>query len=277
MKKITIPVITEANLELQSFGHIRLGDFWNHITLSGDHWRFYFHDAPGAFVRLNGKWKEFQPNRAYLLAPCCNLETKCSGHPVQLFLHFTATWLTGTPEQLLYPLPEHFGGEKIAAVRTLMTDRNDTTALWLHSLALCAEALCSIPRNALFPHRPDSRIQTVRNYIDLNLNEELDLAKMARLANLSENAFLRLFRRECATTPYQYLLQQRYHYAARLLRDEDHGIDEICELIGIRDRFHFSRCFKQFFGMAPAAYRRHCRGGKMPDGEQDVQTSGQTG
>ena len=262
MKKINIPVLTEVKLDLESFGSIRLGSFWNHIILSGDHWRFYYHDGPGAFVRLNGKWREFLPDRAYLLAPCCNLETKCAGHPVQIFLHFATPWLCGTPEQLLYSLPEGFGRERIAKLEPLLKKRNDLTSLWLQSLALCSEALCALPPDVLTRRQMDSRVQAVRNFINLNLSEDLDLTKMARLAKLSENAFLRLFRQECATTPYQYLLQQRYHYAARLLRDASLSIDEICEMAGIHDRFHFSRCFKHQFGMAPAAYRRHCRSGR---------------
>ena len=261
MKKINIPVVTEVKLELESFGYIRLGELWDHIILSGDHWRLYCHDDPGASVRLNGKWMDFLPNRVYLIAPCSNLETKCTGRPLQLFLHFATPWLSGTPEKQLYALPEKFGSGKITELQDLLKSRNDITAIWLRSLALCSEALSSLPPSALNHRQLDSRVQAVRNYINSNLSEELDLAKMAKLAKLSENAFLRLFREECSTTPYRYLLQQRYHYAARLLRDATLSIDEICEMAGIHDRFHFSRCFKKVFGMAPAAYRRHCRSG----------------
>ena len=261
MNKIDIHRTPEVSLELESFGYVRLGKLWDHILLSGDHWRFYHHDGPGAFVRLNDRWLEFLPNRAYLLAPCCNLETKCPGNPVQMFLHFITPWLSGTPEKLLYLLPEDFCREETDELRRLLENRGDPIAIRLRSLALCTGALCALPPSALMRHVMDSRIRAVRNYINLNLEEDLDLAGMARLAQLSENSFLRLFRRECGVTPYQYLLQQRYHQAARLLRDDNRSIDEICDLTGIHDRFHFSRCFKRFFGMAPAAYRKHCRSG----------------
>ena len=261
MNKIDIHVTPEVSLELESFGYVRLGKLWDHIILSGDHWRFYHHDGPGAFVRLDGKWMEFQPDRSYLLAPCCNLETRCSGNPIQMFLHFVVPWLGGTPEKLFCPLPENFHRREIAVLRSLMGGRGDPTEIRLRSLALCSGALCALPPEALARRPMDSRVMAVRNYINLNLGKDLDLDAMARRAQLSENAFLRLFRRECGVTPYQYLLLQRYHHAARLLRDANRSIDEICELIGIRDRFHFSRCFKRRFGMAPAAYRRHCRAG----------------
>jgi len=260
MNKIDIHRTPEVSLELESFGYVRLGKLWDHILLSGDHWRLYHHDGPGAFVRLNGRWVEFLPDRVYLLAPCCNLETRCPGNPVQMFLHFIASWLCGTPERLLYLLPEDFRREEVAALRALLEERGDQTAIRLRALSLCSSALCSLPPQALVRRNMDGRIRTVRNYINLNLDRDLDLSGLARLAQLSEGAFLRLFRRECGVTPYQYLLQQRYHQAARLLRDDNRSIEDICELTGIHDRFHFSRCFKRLFGMAPAAYRKHCRG-----------------
>ena len=261
MNKIDIHRTPDVTLELESFGYVRLGKLWDHILLSGDHWRFYHHDGPGAFVLLNGKWVEFLPDRVYLLAPCCNLETRCPGNPVQMFMHFITPWLNGTPEKLLYLLPEDFRTREIAELRPMMAERSDPTSIRLRSLSLCASALCMLPPEALVRRPMDSRIRAVRNYINLNLEEELDLAKMAHCAQLSETAFLRLFRHECGVTPYQYLLQQRYHQAARLLRDDNRSIDEICDLTGIHDRFHFSRRFKRLFGMAPAAYRRHCKAG----------------
>ena len=34
-----------------------------------------------------------------------------------------------------------------------------------------------------------------------------------------------------------------------------HAIDEICEYVGVRDRFHFSRMFKSRYGLSPGRYR----------------------
>ena len=53
------------------------------------------------------------------------------------------------------------------------------------------------------------------------------------------------------------MIQKRYNYAAQLLKNSNLSIETICEASGVKDRFHFSRQFKKFFGMAPAAYRRH--------------------
>ena len=77
------------------------------------------------------------------------------------------------------------------------------------------------------------------------------------MAGMSENSFLIIFRKYTGTTPYQYLLHLRYSRAASLLEMGNCTIDEICDIIGVRDRFHFSRTFKKLYGSAPAAYRHN--------------------
>ena len=57
-------------------------------------------------------------------------------------------------------------------------------------------------------------------------------------------------------TPYQYLLSVRYTMAAYLLKNGEYDIEKVCEMIGVKDRFHFSRRFKQLYGMPPGAYRK---------------------
>ena len=46
---------------------------------------------------------------------------------------------------------------------------------------------------------------------------------------------------------------------ARLLEEGELSIDDICETVGVKDRFHFSRMFKRLHGLSPAAYRRGYR------------------
>lgn len=106
----------------------------------------------------------------------------------------------------------------------------------------------------------DPRIAAVRDFINTHLEEDMSLEMLAKRVGMSGNNFLRIFRKECGLTPYKYIVQQRYHLAARLLKNSHLSIEEICDVIGIHDRFHFSRQFKNFFGVAPAQYRIRYRG-----------------
>ena len=84
---------------------------------------------------------------------------------------------------------------------------------------------------------------------------DFDIPALAARAGFAPNAFIRRFREVTGRTPHQYLLNLRYIQAARLLESTDLGIDEIIAEIGVRDRFHFSRTFKRFYGTPPAAFR----------------------
>ena len=91
MNKIDIRSASEVGILLESIGVVTLGKFWNRITLSGDYWRFYYHDASGAGVTVRGRKKEFAAGKCYLLPPACDLESFCNASPEQLFIHCELT------------------------------------------------------------------------------------------------------------------------------------------------------------------------------------------
>ena len=83
--------------------------------------------------------------------------------------------------------------------------------------------------------------------------------EVARRLGMPVNAFIRRFQAGTGSTPYQYLTNLRYTRAARLLEEGELSIDDICETVGVKDRFHFSRMFKRLHGLSPAAYRQGYR------------------
>lgn len=62
--------------------------------------------------------------------------------------------------------------------------------------------------------------------------------------------------RESAGPASLYLQEIRYALAAQLLESTSLTIGEICEKIGIRDPFHFSREFKRCHERSPSLYRK---------------------
>ena len=101
MNKINAAILEYPQLRMNSVGYVRLGKFWNSLNLGGHYWRLYYHDSPGAGIYAGRKKVELQPDRVYLLPPNCDLETWCTGEPVQLYLHFEMTQLAGNPDCFL--------------------------------------------------------------------------------------------------------------------------------------------------------------------------------
>jgi AraC-like DNA-binding protein len=92
-------------------------------------------------------------------------------------------------------------------------------------------------------------------YIDRHLAHDLSNATLARVCGVSEDHFIRVFRRNVGQTPAQYTLDRRVTAAAHRLVFSDDKIDAIAHAAGFRDRFYFTRVFARRMGLPPAAYR----------------------
>ncbi|UBF29170.1 AraC family transcriptional regulator [Kovacikia minuta CCNUW1] len=102
---------------------------------------------------------------------------------------------------------------------------------------------------------PQRQLVQVLDYINDHLDQEIKLADLAALVGISQFHFCHLFKQAIATTPYQYLLQQRIERAKHLLKQTNHSIMEIALMCGFSSHSHLSQQFRQATGMTPKAYR----------------------
>lgn len=64
-----------------------------------------------------------------------------------------------------------------------------------------------------------------------------------------------IFRVYDTETPYQYLTRLKMHYARTLLRTSDVLVKQVAAEVGYKDPFHFSRVFRNYFGIPPEKSR----------------------
>ena len=57
-------------------------------------------------------------------------------------------------------------------------------------------------------------------------------------------------------TPVAYILQVRLNYARRMIASEDNSLTTIAKRCGFQNLSHFSKAFKQQFGISPLQYRK---------------------
>ena len=69
--------------------------------------------------------------------------------------------------------------------------------------------------------------------------------------------FYRLVRQNFCCTFSAYLREYRINRAAQEFRDSEEPISHIARAVGFNDYSYFSRCFRQYTGVAPAAYFRN--------------------
>ena len=100
------------------------------------------------------------------------------------------------------------------------------------------------------------RIQTVIDYIMLNPTEEYTSDKLSGMAEVAETTFRRLFKEATGKTATEFIRQVRLTTAARLLLVSNDPVNCIAHDVGFEDANHFTRVFRQAFGMTPGRYRK---------------------
>jgi AraC-like DNA-binding protein len=102
-------------------------------------------------------------------------------------------------------------------------------------------------------------LRRVREYIDANLEADVGLDTLAKVAGLSRCHFARAFKQSVGTTPHNFLMYQRFCKAVEFIADTNLPLAEIALAAGFSDQSHFSRRFRQYIGVSPSAFRRSQR------------------
>ena len=99
------------------------------------------------------------------------------------------------------------------------------------------------------------RMLRVRDAMDRDYAQPLDVARLARIAHVSEAHFIRTFRATFGETPHRYLQRRRVERAMFMLRETDRSVTEICFDVGFASLGTFSRTFTEIVGDPPTTYR----------------------
>jgi AraC-like DNA-binding protein len=101
-----------------------------------------------------------------------------------------------------------------------------------------------------------ARLRRVRDRIDREYAQPLDVEALARGANMSSGHLSREFRRAYGESPYSYLMTRRIERAMALLRRGDLSVTEVCFAVGCSSLGTFSTRFTELVGMPPSVYRQ---------------------
>jgi AraC-like DNA-binding protein len=89
----------------------------------------------------------------------------------------------------------------------------------------------------------------------MNFCHNLPMEAFAQMCHRSLSSFKREFRKHYGTSPGRWLLERRLERSASLLQNTGLSVTEIMFECGFEDLSHFSRAFKEKFGLSPSLYR----------------------
>ncbi|MEA2373043.1 MAG: hypothetical protein QOH12_3437 [Solirubrobacteraceae bacterium] len=99
-------------------------------------------------------------------------------------------------------------------------------------------------------------LRRVRDRIDREYDQPLDVEALARGAHMSAGHLSRQFRLAYGESPYAYLMTRRIERAMALLRRGDLTVTEVCFAVGCSSLGTFSTRFTELVGVPPSTYRR---------------------
>jgi AraC family transcriptional regulator len=108
---------------------------------------------------------------------------------------------------------------------------------------------------------PARGIARVIDYVEANIDQDLDLASLSGVAAMSVYHFARRFKETVGVSPHAYVLSRRVRRAREMLDRGDAGLAHVAVACGFSSQAHFTTVFQRDIGVTPGEYRRAMNGG----------------
>ncbi|MFF0544035.1 helix-turn-helix transcriptional regulator [Nocardia thailandica] len=100
------------------------------------------------------------------------------------------------------------------------------------------------------------RLRRVRDRIDREYAQPLNVEELARDAHMSAGHLSRQFKAAYGESVYGYLMTRRIERAMALLRRGDLSVTEVCFAVGCQSLGTFSTRFAELVGVPPSVYKQ---------------------
>ncbi|WDV47966.1 GyrI-like domain-containing protein [Clostridiaceae bacterium M8S5] len=121
-----------------------------------------------------------------------------------------------------------------------------------------------------------SKINLVQDYIENNLEKNLTLDNLSKIANYSPYHFHRLFKNYTRESLYSYIKRLRFEKAAFLLStDNKKTITQVAANVGFANQASFAKAFKKYFGVNASEYK--IQGNEDPQNSKNGQIESNDG
>ncbi len=121
------------------------------------------------------------------------------------------------------------------------------------------ERLSVAEASAQVPAYEQERMHAVVQFTLQAFREPISIEAVARVANLTPEAFCRYFKLRTRKTYLRFLHEVRIQQACTLLREGRYAVESVAFQTGFNNRANFNRVFKMLVGKTPSEYVRQNR------------------
>lgn len=258
---------------------------WNFENVNSPFSRIYYVTGGEAKVRIGDDVHVFVPDNMYMIPAFTQHTNICDGVFEHYYVHVYEEMSPGQELIGRFDFPfEVVGTELDLALFKVLCEHNTGMELKFsdpkiyddkNSLIRCvrlnrerplfdrlesAGIICQLISRFARLAKPkfqitDSRIEQILDAISGKIDEVMTVDSLARMACMSKDHFIRLFRRNVGVTPAQYIINDKVTKAKLMLASESMSVKEIAFSLGYYDISYFTRIFKKHSLLTPLQYR----------------------
>lgn len=101
----------------------------------------------------------------------------------------------------------------------------------------------------------DFYLKEALSYIEQNFQNDISVEDIAAVCGLNRSYFGKIFKDAVGKSPQEFLLNYRMIKAAELLKLTSLSVTDIGNAVGYPNSLHFSRAFKNVYGVSPRTWR----------------------
>ena len=285
---------------VRMMGYIRYSQPWSHFSRCINEYVMYVIRDGEMFIREDGVKYQLKRGDFFLLEPGLQHEGYKKASCEYYYAHFTHPCIEreadeaaamallaekrrqslisynldeADPTDPMTCLPKYFhlsGGDYRPLLHTAVecyTAREEhykrRTSTYVHSflLSVAHEHLqAEHHTGGGSPKKSELIAERLLNYLNHNFSRRITSRDIAEMYDVNFDYINRVFANLTGSPIFAYINALRIYNAKKLIATTDLKFTEIAYLVGIEDRYYFSKLFKKVTGMSPTEYYREVRG-----------------
>ena len=261
---------------LRMTGHIRYSQPWIHFARRLDEYVLYVIREGNMYLRENGLEYNLKAGDFFLLEPGLQHVGTRKASCDYFYTHFTHPELRRVEDgaAAMAELAEKRRQSLISYNRSLLRSAvacyeareehyKRRASTFLHSFLLQTAHEHLMAEMAVRDrrlNRSEAAVDQLVQYLNRNYTKKLTSGEISERFEMNFDYLNRVFSAMTGSSIFSYINMLRINNAKQLIASTDLAFSEIAYLVGIRDRYYFSRLFKKLTGMSPTEYYKKARG-----------------